>query len=196
VTDVDGDNHPTQFWRSNLAPAPHNLYASVASLAATSTTHAPPPALFAYLPPGSHFGGTGLAPAVHLGLSFPNARVTWDWSAAAHLWLRGQDGTPDVDRAGARLSTTNVVVQFVPYITSGIATGEGGPPAPIPEGLLVGSGPVWYFSNGQVVKGTWTRSSLTTTTRYVDAKGVPMHLSSGRTWVELAPVGVTPTVLP
>ena len=34
VTDVDDDNHPGLFYRSNLNVAPHNLYANVASLAA------------------------------------------------------------------------------------------------------------------------------------------------------------------
>jgi Protein of unknown function (DUF3048) C-terminal domain len=110
--------------------------------------------------------------------------------------LRGQDGRADVDRAGAQLSANNVIVQFVPYITSGIATGEGVPPAPIPEGLLVGSGTAWYLSNGQIVKGTWSRAGLTSLTTYTDAAGAPIQLTRGRTWIELVPDGSAPAVVP
>ena len=173
LTDVDDDNQPGLFYRSNLNVAPHNLYSNVVSLAGASTTHAPPPALFGFLPAGGHFTGPGVAPDVHIGLALPAAAVTWDWSAASRLWLRGQNGSADTDRSGAQLSATNVIVQFVRYITSGIATGEGGPPAPIPEGILVGSGPAWYFSNGEVVKGTWHRSALTSTTAYLQRRRCP-----------------------
>ncbi len=196
LTDVDDDNQPSLFYRSNLGVAPHNLYSSVVSLAGTSTTHAPPPALFHFLAAGGHFAGPGIAPDAHIGLAWPTMAVTWDWNAASKAWLRGQDGSADTDRSGAQLSATNVIVQFVSYVTSGIATGEGGPPAPIPEGILVGSGPAWYFSNGEVVKGTWHRSSLTSTTSYLNAAGAPVQLTPGRTWVELEPVGANPTLVP
>jgi hypothetical protein len=196
LTDVDDDNHPGLFYRSNLGVEPHNLYSSVASLAGASTTHAPPPALFHFVPAHGRFTGPGLASDAHIGLAWPAAAVTWDWNASSRAWLRGQNGSADTDRSGAQLSATNVIVQFVSYITSGIATGEGGPPAPIPEGILVGGGPAWYFSNGEVVKGTWHRSSLTATTVYLNAARAPVQLTPGRTWVELVPVGTNPTLVP
>jgi hypothetical protein len=196
VTDVDDENQPELFYRSDLNVEPHNLYADVVSLAAASTTHAPPHPLFDFAEAGGRFNGAGAHPDVHLGLNFPAVTVTWDWNAADRIWRRGQDGRADVDRSGRRLSAVNVIVQFVPYVTSGLATGEGVPPAPIPEGLLAGRGAAWYLSDGKVVKGTWSRSSLTSLTVWKDAAGAPIRLTPGRTWVELVPVGSQLTLLP
>jgi hypothetical protein len=196
VTDVDDGNRPDLFWRTDFAAAPHNLYSSVAALAGASTTHVPPHPLFFYPRGRLRFGGPGMVSSTHVSIIFPNAAVTWDWSAKAREWMRGQNGSVDVDRAGQQLSATNVVIEFIPYVFSGWATGEGGPPAPIPEGVMVGSGAAWYFSNGHLVKGSWTRAGLTSLTAYRDAKGHMMRLNRGRTWVELVPVGTVPTVLP
>jgi Protein of unknown function (DUF3048) N-terminal domain/Protein of unknown function (DUF3048) C-terminal domain len=196
ITDIDDENHPSQFYRTNYAASPHNLYANVNSLAGAALNPAPPAPLFSFLGAGKSFGGAGITPDISVHVGFPEASVTWDWNAQDHLWLRDQNGTIDVDRAGIQMSAANVIVQFVPYITSAMATGEGGPPAPIPEGLLVGSGVAWFFSNGHVVKGTWSRSSLTSVTTYKDASGAIVRLTRGRTWVELAPNGVVPTLLP
>jgi hypothetical protein len=196
LTDIDGDNRPDLFWRSSVAAAPHNLYASVVALASASTTHAPPRPLFAYLPAGAAFGGSQSAPVQRISINFGETAVSWDWNAARHAWMRSQDGSADVDQTGSQLSATNVIVQFVPYITSGMATGEGVPPVPIPTGQLVGHGSAWYLSGGRLVEGLWSRSSLTTSTRFTDGSGAPVPLTPGRTWVELVPVGVVPTTIP
>src|SRR5262249_971605 len=160
--------------------APHNLYTSVAALAGASTTHDPPPQLFQYVSAGSAFTGPGVVPVGRIGINFPNNSVLWDWKPVYHAWLRTQDGTADVDRAGLQINAANIVVQFVPYVTSAMATGEGGPPAPIPTGELVGTGTAWYFSNGHFVRGTWARAALTTRTAFKDAKGAAVRLTPGR----------------
>jgi hypothetical protein len=195
-TDVDGDNRPDLFSRSNLEAAPHNLYASVVALAAASTTQAPPRPLFAYLPAGAVFGGSRSAPVQQIRINFGETTATWDWNATLGAWLRGQDGTADVDRAGVQIGANNVIVQFVPYITSGMATGEGLPPVPIPTGELVGRGTAWYLSGGRMLQGYWSRAGLTAPTVFTDATGASVRIAPGRTWVELVPVGVMPTTLP
>jgi hypothetical protein len=195
VTDLDIDNHGELFFRSG-GNAPHNLYANTTALAAASTTHAPPPPLFHYLAPGHAFSGAGAAPAGHVAITFPAATAAWTYDVPSRTWMRAQNGTPDVDRAGIQISAANVVLQFVSYFTSAWATGEGGPPAPIPEGQLIGNGQAWVFSGGKVVKGTWARPGLPNVTAFTDSAGAPIALAPGRTWVELVPVGQTPAVTP
>jgi hypothetical protein len=148
------------------------------------------------VPAGHLFTGPGISPAAGIEVNFPQMNVGWNWDPADQLWLRSQNGTSDLDRSGARLSATNVVVQFVPYISSGEETGEGVAPVPIPEGLLVGNGSAWYLSGGRLLTGSWTRSGLTSVTVFKDAAGHPVRLMPGRTWVELVPVGVQPTLVP
>jgi len=196
VTEVDDDNFASLFFRTDLAPAPHNLYSDVTKLAAADTSQAPPPPLFSFRPSGTPFTGAGVSPAAAISISFPAASVLWPYAAATDEWLRDQNGTPDVDRSHVQVSAANVVIQFVNYIDSGTATGEGLPPAPIPEGRLIGSGQVWVLSAGRIVKGTWSRSSPTSTTRFVDSAGAPILLARGRTWVELVPTGRAPSVQP
>jgi hypothetical protein len=196
VSDLDLDNHPSLFWRTSLAPAPHNLYTNIAALAAASSTPAPPAPLFNFRSRTMQFSGPGVAVAGQVRIGFPQASVVWTYDLRHGVWLRTQNGTPDLDRAGAQLTASNIIIQFVPYTTSGYATGEGGPPAPIPEGLLVGRGQAWYVSAGRIIKGSWSRTSLTARTAFRDNSGAAVHLTPGRTWVELVPIGTVPSVLP
>jgi hypothetical protein len=195
VTLVTQNNYPGQFLRIGNN-SPHNLFSNVGSLAALSTTHTGPAPLFHYLAAGQSFAGSGVTPAAGVSFSFPAASVSWSWDAATGKWIRTQDGTPDVVVDGKQLSATNVVIYAVQYITSGVASGEGVPDAPIPEGILTGSGTVWVFSGGKVVKGNWRRPSLTTPATYTDAAGAPISLAPGNTWVELAPYGTVPAITP
>lgn len=195
VTLVDDSNHPSLFSRVG-SNAPHNLYSTVAGLGAASTTHSPPQPLFRYLKPGQAFGGTGVAPAAGISINFPAASATWSYDAATGRWNRTQDGTPDMLSDGKQVSAKNVVVYFVTYITSGIASGEGVPDAPIPEGILTGTGAAWFLSDGKIVKGTWKRPGNDVTATFTDSGGRPMALPPGQTWVELVPNGVVPPVTP
>jgi hypothetical protein len=195
ATNLNIDNRGDLFWRSGFN-APHNLFTNVQQLAANSTTHLPPSPSFTYLPAGRPFSGAAVGPAAAMSIGFPNASVGWTYSAASHGWLRTQNGTPDVDSTGHPVDPANVVVEFVPYITSGIAGGEGVPPAPIPEGLQTGSGQVWVLSAGKVVRGTWTRPALTAPAVLTDSGGAVIALTPGQTWVELVPAGTVPAVTP
>jgi hypothetical protein len=59
----------------------------------------------------------------------------------------------------------------------------------VPEAELIGKGDAWLLTDGQIVKGTWSKPTATSVTTYVDSAGAPFQLTPGRTWVELAPKG-------
>jgi hypothetical protein len=195
-TDVDDSNWPSEFYRVAYKVAPHNLFTNAAALAQRSTTHTGPHPLFTYRSNSTPFTGAGITPAAGITINFPAALIQWTYSPATHLWLRDQNSTLDVDSTGAQLSAANVVVEFIPYSSSLEESGEGTADVPIPTGNMVGAGTAWYFSAGHLVKGTWSRSSLTTVTTWKDGAGHTVALTAGRTWVELVPVGTTPTVAP
>jgi hypothetical protein len=195
VTLVTQTNHPEAFNRVGNN-APHNLFSSVATLASKSTTHNPPPPLFTYMKAGQQLAGAGMTPAASVSMSWPAASATWNYDAATKRWNRLQNGTPDMLTDGVQVTATNVVVYFCNYISSGTASGEGVPDAEIPEGILTGSGGVWVFSGGRLVKGNWSRPSLTSVATYKDTAGHPISLAPGNTWVELAVNGTTPAVTP
>lgn len=187
VEDVDMDNHPSLFVRNYARPSPHNVYTTIAGLAATDRPQDPPRPLFSYRRSGTPFMGAGAENILSATISFPAATISWRWSARNKLWMRTQNGAPDVATDGNQLSAANVVIQWIPYVTSGLVSGEGpgADGAPIPGGVMVGKGTAWFLSGGRVVKGTWSRSSRTSRTVYKDAAGHVIDLQPGQTWVEL-----------
>jgi hypothetical protein len=155
--------------------SPHNLYALGPQLFAVGGQPVPPPPLFQYYLKGAP---PSLAQGV---LSFrvgftPGYDPTYAWDAAAGVWRRSMNGAPHTASNGNQLSPTNVVVQFTEY------PGEA-------DGLTVGEGDVWVFSDGTVRTGRWIRPDRNQPARYVDALGIPILLRPGPTWVELLPVG-------
>ena len=59
------------------------------------------------------------------------------------------------------------------------------------EQQFIGSGRGWVFTDGQVIEVTWTKPSLASVPTWTTADGVPVPLTPGQTWVELAPAGAT-----
>lgn len=190
IVDVGIDRQPSDYRRDKSRRAPHDLFSDTPKLFA----HAPsssvaPPALFQYRTKDQPLTGAGIAPFIHTQVNFnPKLAVaTWDWDAASGTYKRGQNGTPDVDLAGRQVAAKNVIIQFTKYQNvAGIKDPSG---SPVPEAALIGQGEAWLMSEGQIVKGTWTKTSSTAVTTYTDAAGTPFQLTPGQTWVELAPAG-------
>ena len=80
------------------------------------------------------------------------------------------------------MSPKNVVVQFVPYKDTGQRDRSN---TIVPEAELVGTGEMWAFSDGKVIKGTWNKPALEAPTTYLGADGQPIKLTPGQTWLEL-----------
>ena len=145
-------------------------------------TPVPPMPLFSYLDKGATFTGE---PVTGMHLNYDQGYdVTYQWDATANGWKRFQRTNEPFMAVGRPTnhlqvgSPHNVIVMFVPYAGAG-------------EGNLIGSGDAWIFSNGQLVKGRWTKPSAEVAATYTDAVGVPILLTPGRTWVELLPTGRT-----
>lgn len=198
LSDITEDVAPNLFVRDDSRAAPHNLYVTVAGLAALDKPATAPKPLWAFRAAGSRFRGKGVTSAASISLSFPAATAEWTWDKKSEQWLRTQNGVADSDASGARISARNVVVEFVNYVTSLYVTGEGtgADGSAIPTGEQTGSGTAWFLSGGAIVKGTWSRPSLTDRTVYKDAAGHVIRLARGRTWVELPPTGTAATVTP
>jgi hypothetical protein len=135
----------------------------------------PPPAIFGYVARGQAFAGTEAIDQFRVGLQ-PGYDPTYTWDATARAWRRAYGAIPFMDANGAQVAPTNVVVQFIDYPRGS-------------EGVVVGSGEAWVFSDGRLLRTTWTKPDDATPTRYTDALGTPVALTPGTTWVELVPIG-------
>lgn len=190
LIDVGYDAHSEFYSRRDTHFAPHNLYSSTPELFSLAPPEAvPPPALFKYRK------ATDITPAtaqpvasihVEFGSGAGNAPVDWFWNPLKEAFDRDQKGTPHVDENDVQIAPQNVVIEFVDYVNTGYVDVSG---APVPEAQLVGTGECWVLTKGVLVKGTWTKPTTDAVTTYTDAAGVPIKLTPGRTWVELAPIG-------
>jgi Protein of unknown function (DUF3048) N-terminal domain/Protein of unknown function (DUF3048) C-terminal domain len=188
VVDVGFDADSSAYHRRSGRPAPHDLYTSVGILRqVTPAGMGPPPALFTYLGPGQAFGGAGAAPATHVTVPFGSLTVgEWQWDPASSTWLRTTNGTPHVVDGGGQLAFTTVIVEFVPYTSTGYLD-----PArtPVDRADVLGSGDAWILASGQIVRGHWAKAASGDVTSFTDAAGAPIAIPPGKTWITLAPVG-------
>jgi hypothetical protein len=186
VQDVNVDVATDAYSWDKSRRAPHNTFISPEKLwpKAKGENAAPPQPMFEFRAAGEPFGD---ADAPHVSIRYsPRASATYDWDAASGSWKRGENGTPHVAASGAQIAPQNLVIQFVTTRTLGYRDQSG---TNVVESETVGSGEAWILSNGRVTKGKWSKPSQTAVTRYTDAAGNPVKLSTGRTWVHFAPVG-------
>ena len=85
------------------------------------------------------------------------------------------------------------MILVTPYKNSGFTDVLG---APSPQAVLEGSGEAWFLSDGKLLKGTWSRPGPIGPFTFSGAFGVPMKLTPGQTFIELAPGAGSASVLP
>jgi hypothetical protein len=181
VNSVDESAAGDAMFRVDTKDAPHNLFGRVQLLFDKGGQPVPPPPLFQYVEEAETVAGEPTA-AFTVGFA-PGYAPTYSYDATTRTWLRDIGGVPFVMSDGPQIAPTNVIVQFTEY------TGGG-------EGVVLGEGDAWIFSDGQLVRGRWVRPAVEQPAQYVDAAGQPVELLPGTTWVELLPIGAPVDVLP
>jgi Protein of unknown function (DUF3048) N-terminal domain/Protein of unknown function (DUF3048) C-terminal domain len=179
VNAIDETGAGSAMFRERGRGAPLNLFGRPAELIVKGGKPVPPPALFQYLAGNEQSPGDP-ATAARIGFA-AGFDPTYTYDAPSRTWKRSYELTPFTARSGQQIAPANVVVQFTNY--------EGGAGNPTAEGMTVGEGDVWVFTDGKVVKGRWTRPAREQPAKYVDAAGKPIKLLPGRTWVHLLPIG-------
>jgi len=168
--------------RDSARSAPNNLYAIPAKLFEEDGTPIPPVAQFEYSKTAPKSTELVSSFVVEFKSGFA---CTWTWEVDPGKFTRSYGTKPVVDQKGIQVAVENIVVQFINYPTES-------------EGITTGSGDVWVFRDGKVIKGTWDRPNVNKPATYKDAQGKTIALKPGQTWVELAstttPVTVTPPV--
>jgi hypothetical protein len=186
VAAVDETAARSAMFRDRSKRAPHNLYGhanDLLGLGAGQPTPIPP--LFSYVTAGQPFAGDPVS-AFRVDFDAPYAPI-YTFDPTSRTWLRSIGLTPFMAASGSQIAPTNVIVQFVPCCL------------PVPEGgiyITVGTGEAWVFSDGKVVRGTWSRNDRSQVTTFSDANNQPIRLNPGRTWVEFVPNGDNVDVLP
>jgi len=111
---------------------------------------------------------------------YQNTSVIYDRNGTG--WSRSQDGSATVDTAGVRTAPETVVVQFTPY---GVSPADRNSP----EANTVGNGKAWVFTEGAMIRGSWSKPNSSSVSLYRDSDGNEIQLLPGRVWVELPKPG-------
>jgi hypothetical protein len=170
--------------------APYDTYASTSGgwgLVPKDTT--PPAAIFQY----SKTVPNGKADS-SLSINFSSTSdETWSYNSATHAYtLSYADTGPALvslpSGQQSPIATSNIVVQVVHYtIGPWVENAEGGLEVMVDP---TGSGPLEVFRDGVFVRGTWSRSSLSSPLKLAETNGSPIKLKPGTTWVEIVPTGL------
>lgn len=138
---------------------------------------------------GFTFGGLGASgnSATNISIPYPGAsRVAYQYDSGRGLYLRSMGGSPHLDgNSGTQLALDNVIVQYVPHVTTDIVEDSLGS---LSISLnLFGSGRAIVFRDGQAFEGTWRSESGGDIPRFFRSDGSEISLKPGRSWISIVP---------
>ena len=122
------------------------------------------------------------AKSVHVSSSGCNSECVYNPETG--LYDRYWYGDPYVDKeTGEQLSFSNVIVQYVKSeIMTDKETGELDHKGRLQIDMAQG-GDAMLFTQGEVVKGTWSRKDMDHRTIFKDENGNQFRLTPGKTWI-------------
>lgn len=164
------------YYRSNARRAPHNLYSSTPALRRVgSGLGGAPTDLFEIRRPGTTLPNASET-TNGVNVNYERTSVSYIWNGSG--WARSQDGAAFRDDAGSRVAPETVIVQFTRY---GVSPADRNSP----EAIATGTGEAWIFTEGRLVRGTWSKPRARNVTEYFDENGKEIELLPGRVWIEL-----------
>lgn len=180
------DTRPGMF-RIDGRRAPHNLYGNTVEMRGVADDReipdtAPPTGLweFGELPAAAK-------PVPEVSVRFAGGFITqWKWNPTTKVWERWFEGAPsewvDIDGNAETISADTLVM-----IVGRFYTASGGSGSPVPATESVGTGPVYVFSGGQGIEGTWTRENPEDPFVLETLDGKPLPVPPGLPWISLVP---------
>lgn len=109
--------------------------------------------------------------------------MTYTYDSKTKRYLRSEPWGKHVLIDGKRVNTDNVLVVRAKWKMDKIFRG-GGAKDPVVD-IVKGKGTFYYFNQGKVVKGTWTKAQPTDLFVFTLDDGTPLKMAPGRTFFEL-----------
>jgi hypothetical protein len=187
VKDLDHGNFADQIAsRVSSRFAPHNVYTSMERIDGVRNAQGFTSSTFTAFARKEAVPPTPEAPATASKISFDisgaNYNTSYTYNAETNTYARVMAGLPHKDQDTGKQITPSVVVALVTtygYHSNGIHSVY----------KTTGTGEVMVFQDGDIQKGTWSKSSQTASLEILDSKGKPMELNPGQTWITAIPSG-------
>ncbi|MBN2073085.1 MAG: DUF3048 domain-containing protein [Actinobacteria bacterium] len=119
---------------------------------------------------------------VNIDFSHPEYSVDFTYDPGENIYLKSTGGSPHMDyESGEQLSVNNIIIMI---------TNIDGPIDQYGHMVVrtTGSsdaGKAYFFMDGNVLEGTWERSSVFDPFTYKDMDGNPVLFNRGKTWVAM-----------
>jgi len=114
---------------------------------------------------------------------FNNYQILWNYNTSSSMFERLINKNPDKDNKGNQIVADNVIIQF----TSTKVVDEVGRR----DIVTVGEGEVIILKKGNIIRGSWKKSSETSRTRFYNPKNREISLIPGKTWIQIVPTGTS-----
>lgn len=174
----------TYLWRDRDRPSPHNVYSDGARLRALAAAVG---AADGPIEPAWSFGpairGEFRPVGTTLTVDYPYETITFRFDPASNTYRRYIDGAsePQVDAADGRVvAPANVVILRMRFGALNDGSGKNRL-----EADDVGSGEAIVSTNGRIIRGTWSKDSVSSPTKLFAADGRPITLTAGQTFVQV-----------
>lgn len=182
----------TYMWRVKTRFAPHNVYSSATAMRGlVKAVHAPVSVNYA-----AHWQFAPDAPidqrpaSGSIVVPYLANRITYAYDPATNTYPRSvsvEGKQFDVGpKTKVRIAPKNVVVIFMRFAPLNDAKHRL-------EAQFTGTGKAWIFTNGQLVRGTWSKKSMTAPTLLLGPDGQPITLTVGQTFVQVVEIGTAVT---
>ncbi len=187
VYNADEFRHARSFNRVSNRYPPHNLYTDGKRLDALAASLGAKPIS---AKPVWTFGPDAPLESRPVGgkiiFRYPTSQIRYDYDRKTNTYLRtvSVEGKQKDASTKQRVAPKNVVVMLMRF-----GPLNDGSHKHRLEANVLGSGAAWISTNGRTIKGTWRKKSLTAPTLFYDAKGAPVTLTAGQTFVNVLPVG-------
>lgn len=116
---------------------------------------------------------------ITVDFSGPQYKAEFNYDIASNTYLRSVAGSPSTDReSGKQITLNNVIVMVTDIVNSGDKAGH----------MIVRTtqeGKAYYFFDGKVLEGTWSRFSALKPFEFKDKNGNPVLFNRGKTWVAM-----------
>lgn len=175
--DLDQFFNAGAYHRISSREAPHNVYTSMSQLRALEKSKGWNSSTFTgFSRKKPSPAKTPTASSIDFSISSANYSVHYAYDATANAYKRSEGGAPHLDATTKKQLEPNVVIALVmPYSleSDGYHSDYG----------TIGSGKMYVFQDGTATIGTWKKTSNTSQFQFLDAKGQPIKLNPGQTWI-------------
>lgn len=176
--DLDQFHNAGAYRRINTRYAPHNMYSSMDALVAAGKARGYEKSSYTGFERKAKEEPSKAPTAKGIDLAVSSAfyNVRYNYNPATNSYKRAMGGSPHVDAANNQQLEPKVVIALaMPYSVK--ANGYHS------EYQTVGTAQAYFFQDGNVTTGTWSKADPKGQFVFKDTAGNPVKLNAGQTWI-------------